>query len=80
MLYLAVYLIMWVIIGSVFGVATNAIIKNRGGVFRKLVLVGLFLWLHCNDRGPVKTSQSLPAHIWRYRFYCPIIYLFGQVE
>lgn len=30
MLYLAVYLIMWAIIGSVFGVATNAIIENRG--------------------------------------------------
>lgn len=30
MLYLAVYLIMWAIIGSIFGVATNAIIKNRG--------------------------------------------------
>ena len=30
MLYLAVYLIMWAIIGSIFGVATNPIIKTRG--------------------------------------------------
>jgi len=30
MSYLAVYIIIWAIIGSVFGVATNAIVKNRG--------------------------------------------------
>lgn len=42
MLYLAVYLIMWVIIGSVFGVATNAIIKNRGGGIQKIGFGGAF--------------------------------------